>query len=39
MTEALWPHYYRPDKMGVDTIYHSQEHASVLILPVLVSDH
>jgi predicted acyl esterase len=38
MTEALWPHYYRPDKLGVDTVHHGQEHASVLVLPVLRSD-
>ena len=35
MTEALWPHYYRPDKMGQDTIHHSPIHASCLILPVV----
>jgi hypothetical protein len=35
MTEALWPHYYRPDKMGVDTVFHGQKVASVLVLPVL----
>jgi predicted acyl esterase len=35
MTEALWPHYYRPDKMGQDTIHHSPTHASCLILPVV----
>jgi putative CocE/NonD family hydrolase len=34
MTEALWPHYYRPDKVGTDTIYHGPDHPSVLILPV-----
>ena len=35
VTEALWPHYYRPDKMGTDTIYHSAEHPSALVLPMI----
>lgn len=34
LTELLWTHYYRPDKIGTDTIYHDAAHASVLILPV-----
>ncbi len=34
VTEALWPHYYRPDKIGTDTIHHSADHPSALILPV-----
>jgi len=33
VTEALWPHYYRPDKIGTDTIHHGADHPSVLILP------
>jgi hypothetical protein len=33
VTEALWTHYYRPDKIGTDTIYHDAGHPSVLILP------
>jgi putative CocE/NonD family hydrolase len=33
-TEMLWPHYYRPDKVGADTIHHDAEHPSHLILPV-----
>jgi putative CocE/NonD family hydrolase len=33
-TELLWTHYYRPDKIGADTIYHDAAHRSVLILPV-----
>ncbi len=33
-TEQLWPHYYRPDKVGRDTIHHDAEHPSALILPV-----
>ena len=36
-TEALWPHYYRPDKMGQDTIHHDATHTSHLILPVVSS--
>ena len=35
VTEALWPHYYRPDKIGSDTIYHDRAYRSELILPVL----
>ena len=33
-TEALWTHYYRPDKIGADTIHHSTRYPSRLILPV-----
>jgi predicted acyl esterase len=36
-TEALWTHYYAPDKIGADTIYHSPEKPSRLILPVYVA--
>ncbi len=35
VTEALWPHYYRPDKIGTDTIHHDRDHISELILPVV----
>ena len=35
VTEALWPHYYRPDKIGTDTIHHGADHPSALILPVV----
>ena len=31
---AYWAHYYRPDQIGEDTIHHSAEHPSVLVLPV-----
>ena len=34
VTEQLWPHYYRPDKVGEDTVFHSKEYPSALILPV-----
>ncbi len=34
VSEQLWPHYYRPDKVGSDTIYHDAVHASELILPI-----
>jgi predicted acyl esterase len=34
LTEMLWTHYYRPDKIGTDTIYHDAQHRSVLILPI-----
>lgn len=33
-TEMLWTHYYRPDKVGTDTIHHDGKHPSQLILPV-----
>jgi predicted acyl esterase len=32
--EILWSHYYRPDKMGSDTIHHDSAHPSELVLPV-----
>jgi hypothetical protein len=31
---AYWCHYYRPDQLGEDTIHHSAEYPSALILPV-----
>lgn len=34
VTEALWGHYYRPGKIGADTIHHSLRYPSRLILPV-----
>ena len=35
VTDSLFYHFYRPDKIGADTIYHDAEHPSELILPVL----
>lgn len=35
VTEQLWVHYYRPDKIGRDTIFHDAAHPSELILPVM----
>lgn len=35
VTEALWPHFYRPDRMGRDTIRHGGIYPSALVLPVL----
>jgi predicted acyl esterase len=35
VTEQLWVHYYRPDKIGRDTIYHDAMYPSELILPVM----
>jgi uncharacterized protein len=35
ITDVLWTHYYLPNKIGVDTIYHSAEHPSALTLPVM----
>ncbi len=34
-TEALWTHFYRPDRIGRDTIHHSAAHPSALVLPVM----
>ena len=35
VTDSLFFHFYRPDKMGTDTIVHDAEHPSALVLPVL----
>jgi uncharacterized protein len=35
LTDMLWTHYYNPNKIGADTIHHSPEHPSALLLPVL----
>jgi uncharacterized protein len=35
VTDVLWTHYYHPTKIGADTIHHSAEYPSALILPVL----
>jgi hypothetical protein len=35
VTDVLWTHYYVPSKIGADTIYHSAEHPSALVLPVM----
>jgi putative CocE/NonD family hydrolase len=37
VSEQLWGHYYRPDKIGSDSIHHDAAHASELILPVMPS--
>lgn len=34
VTDMLWTHYYAPDKIGQDTLWHSEKHPSTLILPV-----
>jgi uncharacterized protein len=38
VTDSLFFHFYRPDKIGTDTIYHDAEHPSQLVLPVLDAD-
>jgi predicted acyl esterase len=38
VTDNLFFHFYRPDKIGADTIYHGVEHPSELLLPVLTVD-
>jgi uncharacterized protein len=35
VTDGLFFHVYRPDKMGTDTLYHDAERPSHLVLPVL----
>jgi uncharacterized protein len=38
VTDSLFFHFYRPDKIGADTIFHDAEHPSELVLPVLKVD-
>ncbi len=35
LTDGLFAHIYRPDKIGSDTIRHDTAHPSALVLPVL----
>jgi len=35
ITDVLWTHYYQPDKIGQDTIWHSARYPSALVLPVM----
>ena len=35
VTDALFFHIYRPDKIGTDTIYHDAQHPSHLVLPLV----
>jgi len=35
VTDGLFAHAYRPDKVGTDTYYHDAAHPSRLVLPVL----
>jgi putative CocE/NonD family hydrolase len=35
VTDGLFFHFYRPDKVGSDTLYHDGEHPSELVLPIL----
>ncbi len=35
VTESLYMHLYRPDKIGTDSVYHDAAHPSQLVLPVL----
>ena len=34
VTDVLWTHYYQPNKIGEDTLWHSAKFPSRLILPV-----
>jgi len=34
ITDVLWTHYYQPDKIGRDTIWHSAKYPSALVLPI-----
>jgi putative CocE/NonD family hydrolase len=38
VTDGLFFHFYRPDKIGAETIYHDAEHPSELVLPILNTD-
>jgi len=38
VTDGLFFHIYRPDKIGADTIHHDAEHPSHVMLPVLPID-
>lgn len=38
VTDGLFFHVYRPDKIGTDTIHHDAAHPSALVLPVLNLD-
>ena len=38
VTDGLFFHVYRPDKIGTDTIHHDAEHPSHVVLPVLPVD-
>jgi predicted acyl esterase len=38
VTDALFSHIYRPDKMGTDTIHHDTDHPSHLVLPVMPAE-
>ena len=35
ITDVLWTHYYQPNKIGQDTIWHSAKYPSALVLPVM----
>ena len=34
ITDVLWTHYYQPNKIGQDTLWHNARYPSQLILPV-----
>jgi len=38
VTDVLWTHYYAPNKIGTDTIFHSAQYPSALTLPVTEGD-
>jgi predicted acyl esterase len=35
VTDVLWTHYYLPNKIGTDTVWHSADYPSALTLPVM----
>ncbi len=35
ITDVLWTHYYQPNKIGQDTLFHSARYPSALVLPVI----
>jgi predicted acyl esterase len=34
VTDIIWTHLYTPNKIGTDTIHHSAQHPSALLMPV-----
>jgi predicted acyl esterase len=35
VTDMLWTHYYQPNKIGQDTLWHGAKYPSALVLPVI----
>jgi len=37
-TDVIWTHLYQPNKIGEDTIHHSVQHPSAIVLPLASAD-